>query len=411
MTSFKEAATELERQVNERTAALLDEIKRREVLNAQLLHIQRMEAYSQLTGGIAHDFNNLLTIIGGNLELLGDGLTDPRGKRLHQRATEAVAMGARLTERLLTFARRRQLEPRIINVNEQITHLIDMLRRTLGEAIRITASLAPDLGQVMVDQSEVENAILNLAINARDAMPNGGRLVLESENVIIDDTLMASRHDEPLKPGPYVRISVSDNGMGMPPEVLKSAIEPFFTTKEHGRGTGLGLSTIYGFARQSNGTVTIYSEVGKGTTVNIYLPRIDQPLASAALNTAELAQRGEGQLVLVVEDNPDVREVTVTRLLKLGYRVVECANGADAVGVLEGRNDILLVFSDIMMAGGMSGYDLAQWISKNRPELKCLLTTGFASGLTGADLHAPRILRKPYSLDQLAKAFMETLSA
>ncbi|MGL4239547.1 MAG: ATP-binding protein [Beijerinckiaceae bacterium] len=405
------AEAELERQVSERTRELQDEIRRREVLHAQLLRVQRMEAYGQLTGGLAHDFNNLLTIIGGNLELLADDLTATRSRRLHKRATEAVAMGARLTERLLTFARRRQLEPKILDINEQVGHLLDLLRRTLGESIRVSSSLAPDLGQVLADRSEVENAILNLAINARDAMPDGGRLVIETDNVMIDDTFMASRQDEPLKPGPYVRISVSDNGSGMTQDVVKSAFEPFFTTKEHGRGTGLGLSTIYGFARQSNGAVTIYSEVGKGTTVNILLPRIDQTEAGEGQRPSAEPPRGRNQLVLAVEDNPDVREVTVTRLRKLGYEVIECVSGVEALDILKARSGFDLVFSDIMMSGGVSGYDVARWVAENRPGLKCLLTTGFAEEIAGAELDAPRILRKPYNLDQLAKALAEILAS
>ena len=235
------------------------------------LKTQRLEAIGQLTGGVAHDFNNLLTIITGNLELLEDYVSDPRGTDNLKRAQGAAEAGARLTSRLLTFARRRRLEPQIVDLNEQVRAMLELLTRTLGENIQLSTRLTYDLWKTRIDQSEIESAILNLAINARDAMPNGGKLVIETSNVVLDDAMAFS--DGAVEPGDYVRMSVSDTGTGMTKDVLRRAFEPFFTTKPTGRGTGLGLSTIYGFVKQSNGNVMIYSEAGHGTTVNIYLPR------------------------------------------------------------------------------------------------------------------------------------------
>lgn len=266
-----------------------------------LRQVQRMEALGQLTGGIAHDFNNLLTIITGNLELLDLEIEDAYQRDLLKRASDAAHMGARLTGRLLTFARRRPLDAVAVNLNDLLLGIMDLLRRTLGETIGISSSLAPDLWVIRSDVSEIENAVVNLAINARDAMPSGGKLMIETRNVVIDDNALTG--DIGLAPGRYVRLSVSDTGEGIAPDILPRVFEPFFTTKGAGRGTGLGLSVIYGFARQSGGQATIYSEPGHGTTVNLYLPDAGEARGrSVAGGRAEPERALAGELIMVVED-------------------------------------------------------------------------------------------------------------
>jgi PAS domain S-box-containing protein len=365
------------------------------------LKTQRLEAIGQLTGGVAHDFNNLLTIITGNLELLEDYVADPRGFDNLKRAQGAAEAGARLTSRLLTFARRRRLEPQIIDLNEQVRAMLELLTRTLGENIQLSTRLAYDLWKTRIDQSEIESAILNLAINARDAMPNGGKLVIETTNVRLDGDTAFS--DGAAAPGKYVRMSVSDTGSGMSKDVMRRAFEPFFTTKPTGRGTGLGLSTIYGFVKQSNGNVMIYSEAGQGTTINIYLPEY----AAEGNPGAELAESASspelvGETVLVVEDNPDVRAVAVGRLKRLGYQVVEAESAVDAIRRLSDGLAVDVVFSDVVMPGGQSGFDLARWISSHLPGLAVVLTSGFSEDvMPGPESDHLQVLRKPYTQKEL----------
>jgi PAS domain S-box-containing protein len=372
---------------------------------------QRMEAVGQLTGGIAHDFNNLLTIITGNHELLEMELEDSEQRDLLARANNAALMGARLTNRLLTFARRRKLDPVILDLNEQVLTMAELLRRALGETIVLGTLLAPGLWSVRADPSEIENAVLNLAINARDAMPGGGKLVIETRNVMLDDGDVAT--EVGVQPGDYVRLSVSDTGVGMTREVLARVFEPFFTTKEPGKGTGLGLSVIYGFVKQSGGHVTAYSEVGKGTTVNLYLPRVTANAErQAAAKKATSAAPEIGETILLVEDNTDVRTVTARRLRNLGYSVIEAANAAQAIETLGSGKRIDLVFSDVVMPGGMSGFELAQWLRSNLPGMRILLTSGFAEDVARAG-EAPvsdlDILRKPYSGAELARALRKAI--
>jgi signal transduction histidine kinase/CheY-like chemotaxis protein len=378
---------------------------------ARLIQAQRMEAYGQLTGGVAHDFNNLLTIVTGNLELLASEVKDKKAQMLLRRATDAAEMGARLTSRLLTFARRRQLEPVVLNLNKQVVGMTELLHRTLGETTALTTNLDAGLWATRADPSEIENAVLNLAINARDAMPNGGRLIIGTSNVTFDGA--GAPGDDSPGPGAYVRLSVTDTGMGMPPDVLKRAFEPFFTTKEIGRGTGLGLSTIYGFAHQSGGHASIYSEMGQGTTVNIYLPRAEGDAKDLFAGQSEAVPLSENdEVIMVVEDNPEVREVTLQRVEGLGYVVEEADSAPSAIQCLQCGNKVDLVFSDIVMAGGQSGYDLGRWIRANRPEIKVLLTSGFAAemaagGREGTDEF--KVLRKPYDRGELARALKEAL--
>jgi PAS domain S-box-containing protein len=401
----------LEQRVAERTRELADALRKREEAQKQLIQSQRMEAFGQLTGGIAHDFNNLLAIVSGSLELLEPAVTDERAREHLERATNAAGMGARLTSRLLTFARRRRLEPTLLNLNDQVTGLLELLQRTLGEQIILKTSLARDLGLAIADPSEAENAILNLSLNARDAMPHGGRLIIETANVTVDEGAAATVKG--LKTGDFIRLSISDTGTGIAPEVLEKVFEPFFTTKGTGRGTGLGLSTIYGFATQSGGTVTIYSEAGKGTTVHLYLPRAETRAAgaaAAAMRSSTILFSRSNETVLVVEDNPDVRETTLQRVEGLGYVVEEAPNGPAAVKILEKRPDIALVFSDVVMAGGMSGYDLGRWVKEHKPEIKVLLTSGFAAEVAQDGQEGEfQVLRKPFSRAELARALSDTL--
>ncbi|HZV21580.1 MAG TPA: PAS domain S-box protein [Hyphomicrobiales bacterium] len=399
----------LEQRVAERTQDLEVEMKRREEAQKQLIHAQRMEAFGQLTGGIAHDFNNLLAVIGGSLELLEPSVTTAADREHLERAINAAEMGARLTSRLLTFARRRQLEPTILNLNEQVMGLLELLRRTLGEQVILRTSLAQSPWLTRADASEAENAILNLALNARDAMPNGGRLIMETANVTVEEGQAAELKG--LAAGDYIRLSVSDTGVGIPKEALHRVFEPFFTTKGTGKGSGLGLSTIYGFATQSGGTVSIYSELGKGTTVHLYLPRVDGSAhgrLEASFDRILFSRNNER--VLVVEDNPEVRETTLQRVEGLGYIVSEAATGPEAIEILKKEPDIALVFSDVVMTGGMSGYELGLWIRKNEPGVKVLLTSGFAPEIAAAGPEREfQVLRKPFNRVELSRALSNVL--
>ena len=391
--------------------SLIRDISQQVVQDQALRKSQRMEAIGQLTGGIAHDFNNLLTIITGNLELLEMELENNEHRDLLARANDAALMGARLTNRLLTFARRRRLEPVVLDLNDQVLSMAELLRRTLGETIALGTLLAPRLWPVRADPSEIENAVLNLAINARDAMPAGGKLVLETRNVVLNERDVAT--EVGVEPGDYVRLSVSDTGIGMGPEVLARVFEPFFTTKEPGKGTGLGLSVLYGFVKQSGGHVTVYSEVGKGTTVNLYLPRVATAVETTTATQRDRAtMRLTGETILLVEDNAQVRRVSARRVGNLGYSVIEAENAARAIEVLNSGEKVDLIFSDVVMPGGLSGFDLALWAQKNVPSVCVLLTSGFAEDVVRAGEASAahlEILRKPYTGDELARALRAAL--
>ena len=382
---------------------LTQQVKQEEALRRS----QRMDALGQLTGGIAHDFNNLLTIIIGNHELFDERPDGEEAREFIRRANEAAQMGARLTSRLLSFSRQRKLEPTVLKLNEQVLNMMDLLRRSLGETVNMTTALDADLWTVRVDPSEIENAVLNLAINARDAMTQGGRLAIETQNVNL-----ASEDEYGLVPGEYVRLTVSDTGCGMPREVVARAFEPFFTTKGAGRGTGLGLASVYGFVKQSGGNATIYSESGRGTTVNLYLPRFASHEARVSSDAADRVAVSAGEMVLVVEDNPELRALSLDRLRRLGYRVIEADGGPAAMAVLEGGARIDLIFSDIVMPGGMTGYELAARAREHMPGIKVLLTSGYDAeraaeqDTTGSDFN---VLRKPYRQADLARVLREVL--
>lgn len=370
---------------------------------------QRLEAIGQLTGGIAHDFNNLLTIISGNIELIDERPLSEQDRDLLTGALRASDSGARLTKRLLTFGRRRHLAPAVINLNDQVRSMTELLHRTLGDLIELKTHLASSLWLVRADVGEVEAAVLNLAINARDAMPAGGTLSIRTENIVLEEN--ETGFEDPLKPGEYVRISVSDNGAGMSKDVLNRVFEPFFTTKPQGRGTGLGLSTIYGFIKQSGGNITIYSEPGLGTAVSLYLPRCHQPASEHdGANLVSAEPHSKGERVLVVEDNRDVRQLTVNRLNRLGYQTIECVNASEAKAALEDGLKVDVVFTDIMMPGGMTGMELASWVSTYQSGIRVILTTGFAEEtLDKSRTNTWPVLRKPYTQHQLACLLRATI--
>ncbi|NNE23863.1 MAG: PAS domain S-box protein [Rhizobiales bacterium] len=391
-------------------AVVLDTTERLQTERA-LQQSQRMEAIGQLTGGIAHDFNNLLTVVIGNLELLQMRDLDQTQNELVSEAQEAADLGARLTARLLAFARRSHLEPQTVDLNAQVLGLTDLLHRTLGEQINLSNALSTGLWSVRADPTQIESAIVNLAVNARDAMARGGKLVIETRNSVFDDD--AATREIGVKPGDYVQLSVSDTGTGMSRQVQERVFEPFFTTKEAGRGTGLGLSMVYGFAKQSGGHVTVYSEIDQGTTINLYLPRVDDHVQSPkAVETGSLLPRGDGQVILVVEDDERVRRLTVRRIGDLGYTVIEAANGAEALDIVSKNSRIDLVFTDIIMPGGMSGYELCDALRADAPDIKIVLTSGFAEDLVHADELGEQglmLVRKPYRQTELARAIKQTL--
>jgi len=378
---------------------------------AELQRAQKMEAVGQLTGGLAHDFNNLLTVVIGNLELLEMRTDDPKLRELLQEALEASNLGASLTSQLLSFSKSQALAPEHVALNELVKTMLPLLERTLDEKINIETRLADALDTTLADPGQIESAILNLAINARDSMPEGGTLTIETRNVALDADYVAAQVD--VTSGDYVCLSVTDTGIGMTPETQSQVFEPFFTTKGPRAGSGLGLSMVYGFAKQSGGHVAIYSEIGQGTTVNLFLPTVvPVQLASKELPSAQVIPAG-GETILVVEDDPKVLRLTVTRLEELGYQVVAAMNGPKAMDILKRREDIDLVLSDVVMPGGMTGFDVADQALALRPDLKVLLATGYAKGVEphdAAENGEYRILRKPYGMKELAQVLRELLN-
>jgi len=379
------------------------DISERRHLEHQLRQSQKMESIGQLTGGIAHDFNNLLGVVVGNLDILLEGVKGESDQgKLIGRALNSALHGAELTHRLLAFARQQQLEPKAFSINGMLPDVIAILRRTLGESIEVKVAADEDLWPAYADPSQVQDAIINLAINARDAMPDGGVLTIETANIHLDADYATDSPEA--KPGDYAMLAVTDTGVGMPPEVAGHAMEPFFTTKPVGKGTGLGLSSIYGFARQSGGHLKIYSEVGHGTTVKLYLPRAKAGIATSDSMASEQQELPRGdEVILVAEDNTDLREMAVAHLSSLGYRVVEAKDGEAALATIMGSDPIDLLFSDIVMSGKLTGHDLFREAQKYRPGLAVLLTTGYAEKATSNGNEGERhVLRKPYRKRDLA---------
>jgi PAS domain S-box-containing protein len=372
---------------------------------ARLRQVQKMDAVGQLTGGVAHDFNNILTVITGTIGILADAIADrPELVSIAKLIDDAAERGAQLTRHLLAFARKQPLQPREVDVNLLMVETAKLLHPTLGEQIQISPTLAGDAWTALVDPSQLTTAVLNLALNARDAMPDGGKLVLETRNVYLDEGY-ASMHSE-VAPGNYVMIAVSDTGSGIPAANLERVFDPFFTTKEIGKGTGLGLSMVFGFVKQSGGHIKIYSEEGHGTTVRIYLPRSSglHLTETEAMVTSEI--RGGHEVVLIVEDDPMVRQYVITQIRSLGYTTLDAANASEALNIIDNNTNIELLFTDVIMPGRMNGRHLVDEALRRRPALKTLFTSGYTEN---AIVHHGRLdsgvllLAKPYRKSELAR--------
>lgn len=383
-------------------------------IEEELRQAHKMEAVGQLTGGIAHDFNNLLTVVSGNLEMIERRLTDDRARALLREAQGAAEDGAKLTAQLLAFGRKQPLNAKLADVGQLVSRFSDLLRRALGETIELRTIVSGAPGAALVDASQLQNALLNLALNARDAMPRGGRLTVEVSAAKLDADY-ASMYPE-VRTGSYVLISVTDTGAGMPAEVRQRAFEPFFTTKGVGAGTGLGLSMVYGFTKQSGGHVQIYSEVGQGTSVRLFLPAASlvasqpEPVPVDGLQPPP-GLPGGNETILVVEDDARVRRVAVARLEDMAYRVLQAETAVEALAVLAAHPEVALLFTDIVMPGGMSGDELAREARKLRPGLKIIMTSGFAEpSVAVRELAAEASwLKKPYSAMELAVRIRELL--
>ena len=389
------------------------DLTNRQRIEEELRQSQKMEAVGQLTGGIAHDFNNLLTVISGNLEMMEPRLKDETLRALLREAQEATDDGAELTSQLLAFGRRQPLNPKPVDVAQHVSTFSELLRRTLGETIELRSVINGTPGQAMVDASQLQNALLNLALNARDAMSRGGRLTVEITRTSLDRDY-AQMYPE-VRTGNYVLISVTDTGCGMTNEVRRHAFEPFFTTKGVGSGTGLGLSMVYGFVKQSGGHVQLYSEPGQGTSVRLFLPAFtegdDVAIAVEAASSADHEIPMGRETILVVEDDARVRRVAIMRLSNAGYTVLEAANGSDALEMLSAHPEIELLFTDIIMPGGMTGDELAKHARALRPDIKVLFTSGYAEpSIAGRELtERGSWLKKPYSARELATRLRELL--
>jgi len=370
-----------------------------------------MEAVGQLTGGVAHDFNNLLTVTIGNLGIAKRGVVEARAERALDNAMVGTERAAQLTQRLLAFSRRQPLNPRVIDVNKLITSISDLLTRTLGENVELETISGAGLWKAEVDASELESTLLNLALNARDAMPEGGKLTIETSNAYLDDEYC--RQHDGLLPGQYILIAVTYNGAGMSTETIESAFEPFFTTKEAGKGTGLGLSQVYGFMKQSGGHVKIYSEAGVGTTIKLYLPRRDGDETGILLDVQPGSDRGRGETILIVEDDDGVRQYAAEILRDLNYQIIEAKDSASALRLLDAKKDFDLLLTDVVLPG-KNGRELADEVERQRPGMKIIFMTGYSRN---AIVHQGRLdrgtelLQKPLTERALARKIRQVLDA
>ena len=412
---LQQAYAALDEEVRQRrnAEAMVKRFQEIEATESQVRQAQKMEAIGQLTGGVAHDFNNILTVITGTIEILDEAVKDrPHLAQITNLMSAAAARGADLTQHLLAFARRQPLQPRSVDINALVIEAARLLRPTLGEQVEIESMLAHDSVPALIDPSQLSTAILNLALNARDAMPNGGKLTLETRNVVLDENYAAMSSE--VSPGNYVMIAVSDTGVGIPGSQLEKVFEPFYTTKEVGKGSGLGLSMVYGFVKQSNGHIRIYSEEGHGTTVKLYLPQAAGVADALPAETgiSEL-ERGD-ETILIVEDDALVREYVVTQISRLGYDTLAASNAAEALAIINGPERIDLLFTDVIMPGGMNGRQLAIEAEMRRPGLKVLFTSGYTEN---AIMHHGRLdagvllLPKPYISSDLARMIRTALAS
>jgi len=412
---LQQALEALEEEIRQRrkAEAMVQRFREIEATESQVRQAQKMEAIGQLTGGVAHDFNNILTVITGTIEILGEAVKDrPHLAQITNMISAAAARGADLTQHLLAFARRQPLQPRSVDVNALVIEAARLLQPTLGEQIEIQSMLAHDCEPALIDPSQLSTAILNLALNARDAMPNGGKLTLETKNVVLDENYAAMSSE--VNPGNYVMIAVSDSGEGIPASLLEKVFEPFYTTKDVGKGSGLGLSMVYGFVKQSNGHIRIYSEEGHGSTVKLYLPQA-AGVADALPAEAGISEfvRGD-ESILIVEDDALVREYVVTQISGLGYQTQAASNAAEALVIIDGSQRIDLLFTDVIIPGGMNGRQLAIEALTRRQGLKILYTSGYTEN---AIVHHGRLdagvllLPKPYLRSDLARMIRTALAS
>jgi PAS domain S-box-containing protein len=416
--SAEQASAELQALNHTLETRVAEEVAERLKAEEALRQAQKLEAVGQLTGGVAHDFNNLLTVILGGLETVSRQLqtgASPEALKRIERAVKMATHGAEraatLTARLLAFARRQPLDPRPLDPGRLVTGLADLLQRTLGEQVSLETVAGAGLWVTNVDVGELENALVNLAVNARDAMPGGGRLTIETSNTYLDQDYVRTVA-EPVEEGQYVLIAVSDTGTGMDAETLNKVFEPFFTTKEAGKGTGLGLSQVYGFVRQTGGHIRIYSEVGVGTTIKIYLPRLvgGEVAVEQAPSTATVD--GGSETILLVEDHEDLRAYSAGVLRELGYQVLEAANGRAALDVLQAHNDVALLFTDVVMPAGLDGRQLADEAVRRRPGIKVLYTTGYTRNAIVHNGHLDpgvNLISKPFTYRELATKVRQLL--
>ncbi|MCM2563671.1 PAS domain S-box protein [Lutimaribacter sp. EGI FJ00015] len=394
-----------------RALGSITDVTEREKLEESLRQAQKMEAVGHLTGGVAHDFNNLLTIIMGNAEILEEKLRDmPHLQRLARMSLDAADRGADLTNRLLAFSRKQALDPKILDIAPLIQSMDVLLRRVLPETIDIEIVRSGGLWKIEADASQLESALLNLAVNARDAMPDGGSLTIETANAMLDDDYVAVEPD--VRPGQYVVIIVTDTGTGMPPDVLARVFEPFFTTKEVGKGSGMGLSMVFGFVKQSGGHIRVYSEMDEGTAIKMYFPRARTEEENVAIVNSGRKITGGTETILVVEDDGAVRDYVSAQLKSLGYNVLEASAGAEAMDILGQTAQIDLLFTDVVMPGGMGGRELAEAARQLRPNLKVLFTSGYTEN---SIVHQGRLdpgvklLNKPYRREHLAAKIRQVL--
>jgi len=390
--------------------AIIEDVTEKNKMLGIMQQSQRLESIGQLTGGIAHDFNNILTVVSGNLQILESSVDDPDLQDIISDAREAGRMGARLTDRLLAFSSRNTLLPKSISVNRLITEMMELLRRSIGENIYLSNSLSPDIWLTRIDISQLENSLINLVINARDAMDGGGTLTIRTTNV-------ADKFNMEAMPGAqsqdYVRIDVSDTGTGIAKKDLARIYEPFYTTKPESLGTGMGLSMVYGFVRQSKGFIEVESELNKGTTFSLYLPRDNTNQASVASEPNPVTKAGKlkNRCILLVEDEERVRRLAKRQLQRMGHEVIEAVDGYDALEKFKTHNDIDLVFSDMIMSAGMTGYDLAMEIRQLKPGFPIIITSGYANELLNLEQLSEagiKLIRKPYVVEELAFHISET---